>query len=161
MYIQLPVLAVTITLSLLSLPEVRLETKTPLLSRLAQVDFLGFGLLLGLMVILTSALTLSGSTLAWSSGSAIALWVLTGVFLVGFITQQFLSIATTPDKRIAPIALFKHHSSVIPVATVTFCTGLAYAIPLYYTPLLLVFTRGHSPIDAAVRLFAYVCPFVV
>jgi hypothetical protein len=103
--------------------------------------------------------TFGGSTYAWDSGAAIALWVVWGVCLIAFIIQQNFSIFTTPERRIFPIHYLKSRTMVL-LFICTACAASANAVVLYYIPLFFQFTKGDSALDAAVRLLPFIVIFV-
>jgi hypothetical protein len=103
--------------------------------------------------------TFSGSTYAWDSGSAIALWVVTGVCLIAYIAQQYFLILTTKEDRIFPAHLLKSRAMVM-LFTATAGAGTAYYNTLYYLPLFFQFTRGDSATRAAVRLLPMICLYI-
>ncbi|KAI4853969.1 MFS general substrate transporter [Aureobasidium sp. EXF-8845] len=90
-----------------------------------------------------------GSLWKWDEAGPIALWVVFAVFLLVFSVQQTFSIATTPSRRWFPIHFLKSRTMLLLyIGTAVSSTGLA-----------LGFTRGDSPIKAAVRLLPYICVY--
>lgn len=104
-------------------------------------------------------MTLSGSEYSWSSGSAIALWVIGGLCLCLYVTQQKFSIFTTPQRRIFPGHLLKNHT-VASASLGSFCAAIAYSIGLYYFPVFFGLVRGHSPTESAVRFLPFIGVFI-
>jgi hypothetical protein len=124
-----------------------------------EIDWVG-GILVGaVFVLFMIVVTFGGSTFAWDSGATIALWVVFGVCLVGFIIQQAFSLFTTKEKRIFPVHFLKSRTMILLYAA-TGGAASANATTIYYIPLFFQFTRGDSAIKAAVRLLPFIILFV-
>lgn len=128
-----------------------LTTKAKILG----LDLVGVFLTAAVFVFFITALTFSGSVYSWNSGTAIALWVVSGVVLLGSIIQQYFSIFTTPQRRIFPGHFLMSRDMVL-LATCTACAATAYSVTLYYIPLYFAFTRGDSALESAVRLLPFI-----
>lgn len=133
---------------------------TPVRARLAQIDWAGATLNAAMYVLFLIACTFSGTTYAWSSGTSIALWVLTGASTIGFVLQQWFAVLTTRENRIFPVQLLKSRSQILQFIASAAVSSSVY-VPVYYVPLFFQFTRNDSAIRAAVRLLPYICVFVV
>ena len=113
-----------------------------------------------ILVIIMIVISFSGSIYPWGSGSDIALWVVFGVTLLAFITQQYFTLFTTPQDRIFPVHFLKSRSMIL-LFTSTAAGAAAYETTLYYIPLFFQFTHGDSAIKAAVRLLPMICIFIL
>lgn len=103
------------------------------------------------------AVSFGGSTFAWNSAASITLWVIFGVSLIGFITQQWLLV--NPKKRIFPVAFLRSRTMLLLYLT-TASGAAAMCVTLYYIPLFFQFTRGDSAFQAAVRLLPFIVVFI-
>lgn len=104
-------------------------------------------------------LTFGGSTWAWTSGPAIAVWVVWGVCLIAYLLQQTFFVFTTKEERLFPLHLLKNRAVAL-VAIATATSGTAIAVTIYYVPLLFQFTRNDSALQAAVRLLPFIVIFI-
>lgn len=108
---------------------------------------------------LCACLIFSGSTWMWHSRSAIAAWIVVGLILITYLRQQMYAVFTTPARRIFPIDLLADRA-VLLVGIATSACGASYGVTLYYTPLFFAFTRGDSPLNAAVHLLPFIGSFI-
>ncbi|KAJ5711530.1 hypothetical protein N7488_005686 [Penicillium malachiteum] len=118
------------------------------------------GLFLATWVLFDAACIFSGSTLAWDSGGAIALWVLFCVVAICYAIQQHFSIFTEPDRRGLPIGAMTTFTGAL-IMSATFCAACGYSVPLYYLPLFYAFTRGDDSFQAAIHILPYIGPYIV
>lgn len=103
--------------------------------------------------------TFGGSTVAWNSATSIVLWVIFGVCLVALVLQQGIKIFTDDEHRIFPMHFLKSRTLVL-LYIATGSVGAAQGVVLYYIPLFFQFTRGDTPLEAAVRLLPFICVFI-
>ena len=141
------------------MPNTRLDA-SPVLAGLLGIDWLGFIFHVAGFVLLCCALIFSGSIWPWSSSSAIVAWVFVGVIYIAYVLQQYFNILVPNRQRIFPGDLYKSRVVAL-ISASTWVAGCTYGTTLYYTPLFFAFTRGFSPIDAAVRLLPYILTFIV
>ncbi|KAK0634569.1 major facilitator superfamily domain-containing protein [Bombardia bombarda] len=159
-YINLPLCAIIFP-TLLFIPSLSLApATTPLLARLSTFDYAGALLHIASLSLLSITLLFSGSIWPWSSAPTIALWILTTLVLLAYLTQQSLSLLTTPHNRIMPVHLLTHRTAAL-TAVGTAASATTYAVTMYYSPLFFAFARGHSPLGAAVRLLPFICVLIV
>lgn len=130
-----------------------------LVEKLQEIDWVGAVLNGGVFVLFMIVVTFGGSTFQWTSGSAIGLWVVWGTCLLVFVLQQYLSILTTPERRIFPLHFLKSRVLVLLYVT-TAAVAAANSIALYYVPLFFQFTRGDTALQAAVRLLPLIVVFI-
>jgi len=123
------------------------------------IDWSGVGLNAVLWTSLIIALTMSGSEWAWKSGPAIAMWIIFAVTLVLYVAQQVFAVFTTKQNRIFPVQ-FLGRTQMVLLFICTASASAAFAVPLYYIPLFFQFTRGDSPLQAAVRLLPYILLYI-
>jgi len=157
-YLNLP-LAVFMAPSFISFPKFNPIPELNWRQKMASLDWLGICLNAFVWVFLIIALTMSGSTWTWSSGTAITFWVLAGFFLVTYVLQQAFTVFTSKGNRIFPVQ-FLGRKEFILLFVVTAAASTSFAVPLYYIPLFFQFTRGDTPLQAAVRLLPYILMFI-
>ncbi|KAI5195339.1 MFS general substrate transporter [Aureobasidium subglaciale] len=158
-YINLPLAAVSSPVYLFLFPSYNPKPELSAMQKLATIDWLGAFLFAGIFAILQVALTFSGSLWKWDEAGPIALWVVFAVFLLAFVVQQGFSIGTTTERRLFPVHFLKSRTMwLLYTGTAASSTGLALGV--YYIPVFFQFTKGDSPIKAAVRLLPYICVFV-
>lgn len=69
------------------LPTLNPRPSQSIIQRAKEIDFLGIILVIGLIVSIIMAICFGGVLYAWNSGQVIALFVLSFVFLVAFLSQ--------------------------------------------------------------------------
>ncbi|WPH05127.1 Hypothetical protein R9X50_00802900 [Acrodontium crateriforme] len=159
-YINLPLAGLLSPVYFFVFPSFKPMPGISVLQKLRTFDWVGTVLNGAIFVLVMIALTFSGSTYKWNSGSAIALWVIWGVVLLGFALQQYFAIFTTRENRIFPVQ-FLASKDLILLYICTACAATANATTLYYIPLFFSFTHGDSAIQVAVRLLPFIMVFVV
>jgi len=127
--------------------------------KLREIDWIGAVLNGAVFVLFMVVVSFAGSTYAWDSAAAIALWVIFGVVLVTYMVQQGFALFTTREKQIFPVHFLKSRSLVL-LYIATASAAAANAITLYYIPLYFQFTNGDSALKAAVRLLPFILVFV-
>ncbi|TEA21332.1 Efflux pump patC [Colletotrichum sidae] len=158
-YINLPIGALAAPVYLFLLPSPDPQPGATFVQRLAEIDWIGAPLLLGAIICFTMGISFGGVMYAWNSGSEIALFVVAGVLFVLFGIQQAYCIGTTKARRLFPVELIvskKYYRTIILMFFVTAAGGCAIFVPVYFIPVFFQFTRGDSPIDAAVRLLPFI-----
>lgn len=106
------------------------------------------------------AISFGGTVYAWSSGPIIALFVLFGVLMIVFLTQQILCIATTKETRLWPVEFLTNPFMVNMFLQVAGATTGVF-VPIYFIPLYFSFVEGDAALQSGVRLLSYVIPMVV
>jgi len=99
----------------------------------------------------TVALTFGGSYYSFSSGSEIALWVMTGIFLITFVLVTIYHPGVSKESRLYPGHFAKRLELVI-LQFQMFVIAGTMNTAIYYTPLIFQFTRGDGALEAGVRL---------
>ncbi|KAB8300542.1 hypothetical protein EYC80_000702 [Monilinia laxa] len=122
------------------------------------IDFLGFILHKLVWASLLVAITMGGSTWAWSSVSAIAVWALFGISLLFYIIQQFFCLFTSPSHRIFPVHFLCSQTTIL-LFVATAATMTALVIPIFYIPLLYQFAHGSCPITSATHLIPSIAAY--
>lgn len=152
-YINLPIGAITIiVIAVFFKPPHRakaagLTTK----EKLQRFDFIGTGLLLPAIVCLLLALQWGGSKYTWGSGRIIALFVVFGVLILGFIYQQFRA----GENATLPIRIVKMRSIAV-ACLVAFSLGSAFMLLIFYVPLWFQAIGGTSATQSGIRNLPFV-----
>ncbi|KAI1335922.1 MFS drug efflux transporter [Xylariaceae sp. FL0016] len=124
-------------------------------ARLAPIDFVGAVLLAGSMVTLIMAISFGGVVYAWSSGSIIALFVVSGVLVIAFALQQTFTILTTKEMRIFPLHFLRSPLLVI-LAFIVAAAATASFVLIFFVPLFYQLVAGESALQSGVHLLPYV-----
>ncbi|KAK2745275.1 hypothetical protein FQN57_003970 [Myotisia sp. PD_48] len=154
-YINLVLAAVQAPVLLLLVPSYSPNPHTKFLKKLRQLDGIGMVLNAGIYVAWVVAMTFASTVWGWSDSRTIATLVVFAVVLVCFAIQQGFPLFTTLERRVFPAQFLKRPIMVL-LYFCTSCTNSALLVPAYYIPLFFQFTRGDSPVDAAVRLMPLV-----
>ncbi|KAJ5952414.1 uncharacterized protein N7479_010827 [Penicillium vulpinum] len=158
-YMNLPWVGLSLVGAIICLPRKYLGPDIPLVSRLKAIDPIGIAFNMAAPVLFALALEFSGPVWDWGSGASIAIWVVFGVVLIGWIVQQYWCIGTTAEERAIPLHLLSR-VDLLPLWIASGCAGASYAVTLYYTPLFFAFARGHSAMEQSVRLLPFVLVFI-
>lgn len=154
-YINLPLAAILGPASVFVFPSSNPAPGLPIAKKLWTLDWVGVVLNAAAYTLFIVALTFSGARFSWSSSTVIAIWAVFGASLLAFIVQQTFSIFTTPERRIFPVHLLRHADYVL-LYVATSCSAVVNGVAIYYVPLFFAFTRGDTPLQAAVRLLPYI-----
>ncbi|OOO13446.1 major facilitator superfamily MFS_1 [Aspergillus oryzae] len=158
-YMNLPWAGLVLVIAFICMPSKYLGPDIPVWSRIARMDPIGITMNIAVPALFSIALEFSGPVWDWGSGASIAVWVVFGVLLIGWIVQQYWCMGTTPDQRAIPLHLFRR-LDLVPLWIASGCAGASYAGTLYYTPLFFAFARGHSALQQTVRLLPFVILFI-
>lgn len=159
-YINLCVAAVCAPVYLFMIPSIQPRNGASLSSRLWEIDSFGLVLLIGIWVSGLMAISFGGVLYAWGSGRIIALFVVAGVLILGFLAQQIWSLGTTQERRAFPLQFFRSKSLCLVFVLECCASSLTY-VPVYFVPLYFQFVRQDSAIMAGVRLLPLVVFLVV
>jgi len=156
-YINLPIGAVAAAILAICLHVPDRETaRIPLKEKLLRLDGPGCVVLLGGIISLLIALRWGGTEYAWSDGRIIALWVVTGLCLIAFVTIQILF----PNRATVPPHIFTQRS-IAASSFSMFCTGATMMTTLYYLPIWFQAIKGVSAVQSGIRLLPTVVAQVV
>ncbi|KAL7928245.1 major facilitator superfamily domain-containing protein [Trichoderma chlorosporum] len=158
-YINLPLAGMLLPVYLFVVPSKNPRPDLTVKQKLTGIDWVGAILYGAVFVLFMIVVTFSGSTFAWNSTTSIVLWVVFGVCLIAFCLQQGRKIFTTDKHRIFPVHFLSSRSLVL-LYIATGSAGAAQGVVLYYTPLFFQFTKGDTPLQAAVRLLPFICVFI-
>ena len=156
-YINLPLggVAMVFIFFLLTVPD-RDTTKIPTTQKLAQLDAPGSVVFIPGCICLLLALEWGGATYPWSNARIVALLVLAGVLLIGFVLVQ----ALLPRTATVPARVFLQRSIMAGVYS-TLCVGAQMMIFIYYLPIYFQAIRGVSAVQSGIRTLPLVLGMVV
>ena len=157
-WINLIVAAITLPAMLLCLPNID-PSDLPLIKRLRTQDWIGIVILCAGGACFTMAVTFGGTVYPFSSGSEIALWVVTIVLLITFILVTIYHPGVTAENRLYPWHFMKQIELDI-LQYHLFTVAGAMFMTLYYIPLIFQFTRSDGPLMAGVRVLPFICMVV-
>ncbi|KAH8585419.1 major facilitator superfamily domain-containing protein, partial [Bisporella sp. PMI_857] len=129
------------------------ETWTVILKKL---DPFGNLLFIPSIICLLLALQMGGLTYEWSNGRIIALLVVFGIALLGFIVLQ----AFIGDNAMLP-ARVATQRSMASASLFSFCLGAAFFIVTYYVPIWLQAIKGVKPVTSGVDFLPFIVPEIV
>ncbi|VUC35928.1 unnamed protein product [Clonostachys rosea] len=158
-YINLVIGAVFAPAYIFLLPNISLLAGKPLVQRLGMLDWVGTTIFIAGSVCFTMAITFSGLTYPWSSGSAIALWVMTGVLLLCTVAVTIWHPLSTKEGRLIPAHFFRR-PEILNLALQTFLASGVMLSGAYYIPLFFAFTEGDEAMQAGIRLLPFICLLV-
>lgn len=104
------------------------------------MDWVASVVFIGGSICFTMAISFSGLTYPWRSGSTIALWVMTGVLLLTTIGLTILHPFATKESRLIPASFFKKFQLVNLGVQMFLVSGIMLSA-VYYIPLYFAFTR--------------------
>ncbi|KAI0843643.1 MFS general substrate transporter [Hypoxylon sp. FL0890] len=156
-YINLPFggVAMAVILFLLKIPD-QSASKAPVKERLAQLDFCGTMLILPGSICLLLALQWGGPTFAWNDGRIIALIILAGVLMLGFVLVQIF----LPRTATMPPRIFMQRSILAGFFS-TLCIGSHSMLFTYYLPIWFQAIQGLTAVDSGIRTLPLVISLVV
>ncbi|RYP76450.1 hypothetical protein DL769_003625 [Monosporascus sp. CRB-8-3] len=153
-WINLVIGAVTAPVMPLYLPSIHPSEGKSIGDRLANLDFVGFVLSVGVWVAFAMGLISVGGVWLWNDGRTIATLVAFGVLLLLYVVQQYFRAFTTPSRRSFPGHLLKSRTQVLLYAA-TSCAITALFITTYYIPIYFQFVQNDTTLMAAVRLLPF------
>ncbi|RYP61313.1 hypothetical protein DL770_009822 [Monosporascus sp. CRB-9-2] len=153
-WINLVIGAVTAPIMLLYPPSIYPSEGKLVGNRLANLDFVGFVLSVGVWVAFAMGLISAGGVWPWNDGRTIATLVVFGVLPVLYVLQQYFCVFTTPSNRSFPGHLLKSRTQVL-LYVATSCAITALFITTYYIPIYFQFVQNDTTLMAALRLLPF------
>ncbi|KAL8408917.1 hypothetical protein RB594_007378 [Gaeumannomyces avenae] len=154
-YLNLLVGVVVVPIYFILLPDFKPQQGVPLLTRFAQIDYLGTVLSIGCLLCIIMAMNLGGVLWDWDSGSSIGLLVASGVLAILFVLQQCFYIATSRENRLFPMHFWRSRTMIALFFTMMLATFGSF-ISIYYLPLYYQFTRGATAVETSVHLLPFI-----
>lgn len=108
------------------------------------VDWLGNLIFVGGATCFIMAIAFGGSAYPWNSGSAITLWVMSGVLLIAMILVTIWHPFVTKENRLVPAHFFKNPILLNLGVQMFLISGVMLAA-VYYIPLFFAFARVSPP----------------
>ncbi|RYP37974.1 hypothetical protein DL767_002702 [Monosporascus sp. MG133] len=158
-YINLVIGAVFSPSYFFLLPDICLQPGKTLWQKLRIVDWIGTVIFFGGSVCFTMAITFSGLMYPWNSGPAIALWVMTGILLLGTIATTIWHPLVTKENRLIPAHFFRKPALVNLGLQMFLASGIMLSA-VYYIPLYFAFATGDDVMQTGIRLLPYICLLV-
>ncbi|USW52065.1 Putative major facilitator superfamily, MFS transporter superfamily [Septoria linicola] len=156
-YINLPIGGVAMLVIFFILkPTPPVQPGLTVRQQLLQLDLLGEAFLLPSIICLLLALQWGGATYAWSDGRIIALCVVFGVALIGFVLVQIFK----PETATIPARIIKNRSIVSGMLFV-FCLASAMMIFVYYIALYFQASKGTTAVQSGINTIPMVLSLVV
>lgn len=137
------------------LPHADPQSTATLKDRIKKLDFLGTGLLCGILAAGIMAISFGGTLFEWHSGRIIGLFATAAALLILFGVQQAFTIGTTASHRLFPLQFFES-PLMVTMFVATACASTVVFIPVYFIPLYFQFVRNDVALQAGVRLLPYV-----
>ena len=156
-YLNLPIGAVTMVIIffILKVQDPR-DVGLPLADKLKQLDPIGTLFFLPSVICLLLALQWGGSTYAWSDGRIIALLVLFGILMIGFIVVQIIR----QENATLPPRIFVQRS-ILAGVLYTLAAGSAMMIFVYFLPIYFQAIQGVDPVESGIRNLPLVLSLVL
>ncbi|RYP76537.1 hypothetical protein DL770_007208 [Monosporascus sp. CRB-9-2] len=148
-YINLVIGAVFSPSYFFLLPDICLQPGKTLWQKLRMVDWIGTVIFFGGSVCFTMAITFSGLMYPWNSGSAIALWVMTGILLLATIATTIWHPLVTKENRLIPAHFFRKPVLVNLGLQMFLASGIMLSA-VYYIPLYFAFAMGDDIMQAGI-----------
>ncbi|KAK9445110.1 MFS transporter [Metarhizium brunneum] len=158
-YINLPFGGVTVAfiIAFLRLPKPRVaKTKLSFKEQLMSFDLLGTVLFIPGIVSLLLALQWGGTKYPWKDGRIIALFVVFGVLIAGFLAVQ----VWLKEKATVPPRVFLNRT-VWSCAVFGACLGAAFFVMVYYLPIWFQAVQGTTAIDSGIKNLPMILSLVI
>ncbi|KAL3470869.1 MFS general substrate transporter [Aspergillus californicus] len=158
-YINLPVAAVFAPAYLICLPVIRPHPDKSFAERIRSLDWIGIVVFLAGATCFSMAISFGGTAYAWSSGSEIALLVMTGVLLIAFILVTIFHPGVLAENKLLPVGFMRTADLITLPIQSAIVAGTMFT-SIYYIPLLFQFTRSDGPLEGGVRMLPFICALV-
>ncbi|KAF2092286.1 putative MFS multidrug transporter [Saccharata proteae CBS 121410] len=157
-YLNLPIggFAMLVMFFVLKDSKPPLKADLSIKNKIKQLDPIGTTCFMPSIICLLLALEWGGSTYAWSNGRIIALFVIFGVLIIGFVAVQILK----PDTATVPPRIVKQRT-IAAGAWFTFCNSSAMMVMLYYLPIWFQAIKGVSAVKSGIMSIPLVLGLVV
>ncbi|KAJ5706542.1 DNA repair protein RAD50 [Penicillium malachiteum] len=147
-YINLPIAAVFAPAQLFCLLAIRPQPDKSLMEGIRSLDWTGTIVFLAGATCFSMALSFGGTEYAWSSGSEIALLVMTGCS----------SLRVLVENKLLPVG-FMRTADLITLLIQSFIVAGVMYTSIYYVPLLFQFTKSDSALEGGcTHASAHLCP---
>ncbi|KAJ5716728.1 hypothetical protein N7493_008639 [Penicillium malachiteum] len=106
-YINLPITAVFAPAQIICLPAIRPQPDKSFMERMRSLDWIGTIVFLAGAICFSMALSFGGTEYSWSSGSEIALLVMTGVLFIAFVLVTIFHPGVVAKNRLLPVGFMR------------------------------------------------------
>ncbi|KAJ5736908.1 DNA repair protein RAD50 [Penicillium malachiteum] len=158
-YINLPIAAVFAPAQLFCLPAIRPQPDKSFMERIRSLDWIGTIVFLAGATCFSMALSFGGTEYAWSSGSEIALLVMTGVLFIAFVLATIFHPGVVAENKLLPVGFMRTADLITLPIQSAIVAGAMYT-SIYYVPLLFQFTKSDSALEGGVRMLPLICALV-
>ncbi|KAI4261784.1 MAG: hypothetical protein L6R42_003024 [Xanthoria sp. 1 TBL-2021] len=157
-YINLPLGAVTVAgiAFFFKSPKRQKQATIGFKARSRQFDPVGSLFFLPAIICLLLALQWGGTKYPWSNGRIIALFVISGLLVIGFITMQFVQ----GDNATLPIRIVKQRS-VAAASWYTLCLGGSFFVLIYFVPIWFQAIKGVSATKSGIMVLPMILSLVL
>lgn len=139
-YINIVIGAVFAPAYALLLPPTCLQASKRFSQKLQMVDWIGIVVFTGGSVSFIMAITFNGSTYDWGSGSAVVLWVMSGILLGTTVLVAYWHPLVAGKNRLIPVHFFKQ-PVLLSLGIQMFLVSGVMLGAVYYIPLFFAFTK--------------------
>lgn len=143
-YINLVIGAVFAPGYIFLLPHTHADSVMRIGQKLRMIDWIGTLFFIAGCADLITAITFVGSKYDWSSGSAIALWTVSGLLLVATIAVSLWHPGVSVDNRLLPVHFLTDFEQLNLAIQMFLSSGIMLGV-VYYIPLYFSFTKVRHP----------------
>ncbi|OTA80786.1 hypothetical protein M434DRAFT_25441 [Hypoxylon sp. CO27-5] len=159
-YLVIPLCVISLVLQAFFFPRYRMPTNKSVWGNIKGVDWIGNILHIAVCLLFPISCTFLGSTETWGTNAAIATWVFFTIVMITYVLQQAYHIGTTTENRLlSPFSILENRT-VLLAWICTICGAASYGTILNYLPIYFAFSRGLSPLAAAIRLLPFIGVFI-
>ena len=157
-YINIPIGAITIVgiAIFFTSPARKNEESIGAKNRFKQFDPIGTAFFIPAIICLLLALQWGGSKYEWGNGRIIALFVLFGVLIIGFVAVQLWQ----QENATVPPRIVKQRS-VAAAAFYSACVGGAFFVLIYFVPIWFQAIKGVSAVESGIRNLPMIIGLVI
>ncbi|KFY86342.1 hypothetical protein V498_07535 [Pseudogymnoascus sp. VKM F-4517 (FW-2822)] len=141
-YINLVIGTVVMPAYIFLIQDPEIPHRKPYTTLFWSIDWLGWALQSGALTTFLMGITLGGVSYPWDNGRVIALFALAFLFSCSFYIAQWLSLCTSPNNRIFPVAYLRSARQDL-LFVLTACASAGVFVPIYYLPLFFQLTQRH------------------
>ncbi|KAI0006989.1 major facilitator superfamily domain-containing protein [Xylariaceae sp. FL0662B] len=161
--INLPLGAITIVVCVvfIRLPTERIAEGSGIMEKLKQLDIPGTTFMVGSLIAFLLALQWGGSTFPWNDRRIIALFVVSGVLVIGFVVTQTTSLTGGARTDITIPASVARNRDVWLAAGYAMCISGGIYVAVLYLPVWFQTVRGYSAFSSGTMLTPLIAGYVV
>ncbi|PWY92206.1 MFS general substrate transporter [Aspergillus heteromorphus CBS 117.55] len=158
-YLIIIIGGITSLISLFFLPQTHLMTGKLVCECALSLDYVGFGIYIGIWVAFTLGFMSGGRVWPWNDGRTIASIAMLLLLLIIYSLQQYFCLFTSPKNRSFPGHLLRScDQSLLNIATG--CSNTAM-LTTFYLSIYFEFTRNETPFKVGLRVLPFLCTYIV